>query len=874
MASKSEDSNGSQASGAALGSMPFADGEDSDLVEHEEDVKHEEDVEHEDVSGSSNSNSNSSDDSGTSSESFADDSQDLPDREVMLPERKRKGFNVAVANLAEQSVLKDGYLLPAVEGSEVSDTEQEATKPDDGPAPTQTETSKRRLGIMLTPVGRLEPEQQAPEGQAQRDNVKKDPAAAFPLFWEEDDDFPVFMVQTSLDPVQLEKAVLHYRSLPPSQFRQYHCLVNLACCLMSLNQARHARSHLEQAAVSLPNRASAQLNLIACCLRIRDRAAALQALHQALRNAEDLQADDHRLLLRTRKELTAKIEKSGSRKAGAGQSKDASKQVRRRPAARYQVITRLEAWQMRKELLALRSTDATEEVKPPWRRRHVYSQDSEQAIYSKKARWQPLSPEAFASLRQAFAEMAERQEVSAFGAQSDEEEDSDSDESSDDSEEEDGTDASERCKAARAYAAIKALPCMKALAKESAIAVLQAGELVDYERDSQIFEQGDPALHVYIVVRGSVSIRVLIPGLGQDRIPVETLYDGQIFGDAKVASWNDAEAPPQRKAGARAQEATCLLRIPAAAYRQALGLDRKRPIRKSSFGEADEEGAALLPDVRRKVHAMARSPLFAGATTNNLVLLASNLQEVSLRYDDVFVEIDQALQACFLISAGYLRVAVPGVDMEARLPERSGEASRPGSATGAIGSTSSEIKTAKLPSRFSLNKNSVELPVFQLGERPLLLPPRSTSSVVSARSTRLTPRKPGTPRRGTPWQHCLRQTRVAPFTGAAEGDIELCHLHAGEAFGLAALYDPKGECPYLSSGEVRVQSSEAKILVLTPGSLVYLSETVSRSLVEKAKKQEDPIAPSLQSIKRERLNRSKWIVRKHKVLHRVVMRED
>ena len=31
------------------------------------------------------------------------------------------------------------------------------------------------------------------------------------------------------------------------RFRQYHCLVNLACCLMSLNQARHARSHLEQA---------------------------------------------------------------------------------------------------------------------------------------------------------------------------------------------------------------------------------------------------------------------------------------------------------------------------------------------------------------------------------------------------------------------------------------------------------------------------------------------------------------------------------------------------------------------------------------------------------------------------------------------------
>lgn len=170
-----------------------------------------------------------------------------------------------------------------------------------------------------------------------------------------------------------------------------------------------------------------------------------------------------------------------------------------------------------------------------------------------------------------------------------------------------------------------------------------------------------------------------------------------------------------------------------------------------------------------------------------------------------------------------------------------------------------------------------EVPVFQLGERPLLFRPTSSSQEGKVRMSRFVARKQGTPRRGTPWEMSLRQSRIAPFLGnAGSEDIEMCLLHAGEAFGLGSLFDPKshGECSYLSSCEVRVESSEAKILVLTPGSLLYLNENLARSLVEKAKQQEDPVAPSLKSIKRERLNRSNWIVRKQQVLHQVVMQED
>ena len=306
-----------------------------------------------------------------------------------------------------------------------------------------------------------------------------------------------------------------------------------------------------------------------------------------------------------------------------------------------------------------------------------------------------------------------------------------------------------------------------------------------------------------------------------------------------------------------------------------------------------------------------------------VMCLRAPLQEIVLWYDDVFLEIGQAgtpatqisrtcllcratrdkpyqheaLQACFLISGGYVRVSVPVIDQDAcmgsledasrilgmgRLPGsldgsgQSGWSETPRSRPGCSPRSGKPKAKQDLPSRFRL-KSSGELPVFQLGDRPLLLPPTTQSASVASgtprKGTRLTPRRPGTPRRGTPWHEALRQKRTAPFLGVAPSELELCNLHVGECFGLAALYDPKGECPYPSKCEVRVQSSEARIMVLTNGSLLYLNETLARTLVDRAKEKGDPVAPALQDIKRERTHRSRWTMQKLKVLDRIVMHE-
>lgn len=835
----------------------------------------------------------SDDDSGQSDSGAADSPTPA------MRDRKRQGVNVGVRAVSlalhEQSVLKDGYLLPANEDKEADEDIKDVVPDDVPPAPSAEDADAatpsaagpvRRAAMMLR--ADVRPRRQSSEVQAQKEAQKKDPASSFDLSWEEDQDFPIALVQASLEPSQLEKAVLYYRSLPQAQSREYHCLVNLACCLMALNQPRQAKNLLEQATILKPSKASAQLNLIACCLRIRHRSSALSGIDQALRNAEDLTAEHHRLLLWTRRELLALLSKDPGTARPEGRSGRKEVKVettRTRKAARYQVFTRLEAWQMRKDLLALRSGPSMEEgqeLKPPWRRRHIYSEDSEQAIYSRKARWQPLSPDAMELLREACKKLCKCGKDD--GALSD---DSDIPEDTDTSSEEEVKEVQGSKAAQQAYECIKPLPCMQALASDKAIALIQAGELVDYDADTQIFEEGDPALHVYIIVRGSVSIRVMMPELGNDPIPVQSLYDGQVFGDAKIAAWKDANAPPpKRKGGARTQEDTCMLRIPAPAYRHALGLDTKTNGPNQTGGNTegnDEEEGALLPEVRRKVQALLKSPLFQGAAASTLVLLATNLQEVSLRHDDVFMEIDQALQACFLISQGYVRVSVPAVDLEANLGPAYDDASRIlGSGRlphhgPALGVTSWKKKKREkkigsdLLSRFNLSKG--EVPVFQLGMRPLLMPTDSVSSSATPRPSRLITRLPGNPRRGSAWHQSLRRTQMVPYLGGTPSDIELCFLHAGQAFGLQTLLD-KQDCSYVSSCEVRVQSSEAKILVLTPASLLYLNESLAQSLKDKVGSMDDPVRPSLQSIKRERLNRSHWAVRKQKVFYQVVMQED
>jgi len=191
---------------------------------------------------------------GTSS-SGSGESEDVDSLPEAVDRSKRQALKVrgAGTELAEQSRLEGGYLLPAAEECEEPDNKEETETKEatndivELPAEYRAASRRRRDGLDMTAVLSKKRQQQEECAQASREQLKKDPASAFRLSWEEDDEFPIFLVQSTLDHAQLDKAVLHYRSLAPAESRRYHCLVNLACCLVSLNQPRPARALLEQA---------------------------------------------------------------------------------------------------------------------------------------------------------------------------------------------------------------------------------------------------------------------------------------------------------------------------------------------------------------------------------------------------------------------------------------------------------------------------------------------------------------------------------------------------------------------------------------------------------------------------------------------------
>eukprot|EP00439_Symbiodinium_sp_Y106_P078203 s1097_g16.t11 len=202
---------------------------------------------------------------GTSS-SGSGESEDVDSLPEAVDRSKRQALKVrgAGTELAEQSRLEGGYLLPAAEECEEPDNKEETETKEatndivELPAEYRAASRRRRDGLDMTAVLSKKRQQQEECAQASREQLKKDPASAFRLSWEEDDEFPIFLVQSTLDHAQLDKAVLHYRSLAPAESRRYHCLVNLACCLVSLNQPRPARALLEQAVTLQPHRAAAR----------------------------------------------------------------------------------------------------------------------------------------------------------------------------------------------------------------------------------------------------------------------------------------------------------------------------------------------------------------------------------------------------------------------------------------------------------------------------------------------------------------------------------------------------------------------------------------------------------------------------------------
>jgi len=97
---------------------------------------------------------------------------------------------------------------------------------------------------------------------------------------------------------------------------------------------------------------------------------------------------------------------------------------------------------------------------------------------------------------------------------------------------------------------------MRKFAKEERIKLLKKGIYASFPQNKAIFHQGDIGDYMYIILKGSIGVRITDTAFGAEPIFVATLREGEQFGElALLTNQNDKE---KAKLGANRRRASCV----------------------------------------------------------------------------------------------------------------------------------------------------------------------------------------------------------------------------------------------------------------------------------------------------------------------------
>jgi len=262
----------------------------------------------------------------------------------------------------------------------------------------------------------------------------------------------------------------------------------------------------------------------------------------------------------------------------------------------------------------------------------------------------------------------------------------------------------------------------------------------------------------------------------------------------------------------------------------------------------------------------------------HLFLFATNAQELELRYGDEVVRIGESPRGCFIIAEGFCKLTVP-VNAEHDFDDDflRGLAAG-GSSNFTLPNESSKTLKTQMAEEQVPEKAPSKAP--DLKQRPVSAGWYGTSRKGGTAVARK--RSGNTPRQGRPgfsvkqpWVQTLRQGPPVTYKSTPSAkEIDLGWLYPGQAFGLGALWDSKGECPYTAALTVRVESCEARILVMTERSLWYLPDTVAHQVRAKSREVTDPCRPSPEIIHEEMERRMHEAAERRRVLSEMSNRTD
>ena len=81
---------------------------------------------------------------------------------------------------------------------------------------------------------------------------------------------------------------------------------------------------------------------------------------------------------------------------------------------------------------------------------------------------------------------------------------------------------------------LQGLKFFKRFDKNVRMKILSVAEYHFAKEHSTLFRQGDKGEHMYIILKGTVNIRIISDEHGGFEVPVTTLYDGEHFGELAI----------------------------------------------------------------------------------------------------------------------------------------------------------------------------------------------------------------------------------------------------------------------------------------------------------------------------------------------------
>jgi len=170
---------------------------------------------------------------------------------------------------------------------------------------------------------------------------------------------------------------------------------------------------------------------------------------------------------------------------------------------------------------------------------------------------------------------------------------------------------------------------------------LRIGQVQGFSQGQEIFHQGDSGDLMFVILHGSVTIKRASAAFGADPVIVNTLYDGDSFGELTMFGTQMKGSPIGRTATCIAAERTDLLAIPRESYRAIMMFE-------------------IETQLEAKINFLIALPFLQKAQPFSLIPVASNMEPRNYCFNQVVLKKGEVPSGLYIILAGHCSVYSEG----------------------------------------------------------------------------------------------------------------------------------------------------------------------------------------------------------------------